>query len=722
MPTPHGIRKIAILGGGCGSLAAAFALTNQRDWQNRYDITIYQMGWRLGGKGASGRNSDSDGMQRIEEHGLHVWAGFYHHAFKMIRRCYHELKRPQGTPLRTWDQAFKPQHFVTLQEQWNGQWLPWHVTYPPTLGSPGVGPEIQPLWQVLLLILQWSARSFRDATFVEFDPPPLLAPEAAGLPEWIAALVSKVFQQTSAMVATAAGNPSRAQAASPENAWMSYLDFACAVAKSMPTDPREHSTAHHEALSYLFEHFNQGLSREGATTYKGHHTVRRMGYIFDILGTCVKGILKDRLFLDGWNGFDKIDHLEIKAWLRHHGAQQSSVDSVILRSGYDYVFGYVDGDPTRPAQAAGTTLRAFLRLMFTYKGALFWEMQAGMGDVVFAPLYQVLKARGVKFRFFHRIDRLELSSDRTRIERIHIGRQVDLKTTEYSPLISVKRLPCWPAHPDFEQIQNGDELRKKSIDLESAWPTGWPDVASITLEADRDFDLVVLGISLGAFPKICADIIKVDSRWRDMVDQVKTVRTLALQLWLKKTVQELGWRERKTILTAYAQPLNTWADFSHLIDREDWPAHLRPGSIAYFCGPMTEGNPPDDFTDPTVPAQARTRIKQQALTWLATHMAHLWPHGAPSPGHPGLNYEELVDPRSGVGVERFDRQYWRANINPSDRYVQHVPGSLAYRMYADGSGYQNLFLAGDWVRTGLNAGCVEAAVMAGLQAAEAIKR
>ena len=36
-------------------------------------------------------------------------------------------------------------------------------------------------------------------------------------------------------------------------------------------------------------------------------------------------------------------------------------------------------------------------------------MTAGMGDVVFAPLYHALRARGVEFRFFHRVDRLGLT-------------------------------------------------------------------------------------------------------------------------------------------------------------------------------------------------------------------------------------------------------------------------------------------------------------------------
>jgi uncharacterized protein with NAD-binding domain and iron-sulfur cluster len=53
--------KIAILGGGIGSLTAAYELAVQ----DRYDITVYQMGWRLGGQGASGRNRALG--DRIEE-------------------------------------------------------------------------------------------------------------------------------------------------------------------------------------------------------------------------------------------------------------------------------------------------------------------------------------------------------------------------------------------------------------------------------------------------------------------------------------------------------------------------------------------------------------------------------------------------------------------------------------------------------------------------------
>ena len=58
MATSQPVKKIAILGGGIGSLTTAFALTSRRNWREHYEITVYQMGWRLGGKGASGRNGE----------------------------------------------------------------------------------------------------------------------------------------------------------------------------------------------------------------------------------------------------------------------------------------------------------------------------------------------------------------------------------------------------------------------------------------------------------------------------------------------------------------------------------------------------------------------------------------------------------------------------------------------------------------------------------------
>ncbi|MDP5362768.1 MAG: NAD(P)-binding protein, partial [Paracoccaceae bacterium] len=83
------IKKVAIIGGGVGAITSAYAITQQPNWQDKYEITLYQLGWRLGGKGASGRNMKHAG--RIEEHGLHIWAGFYENGFRLMRDCYDQL-------------------------------------------------------------------------------------------------------------------------------------------------------------------------------------------------------------------------------------------------------------------------------------------------------------------------------------------------------------------------------------------------------------------------------------------------------------------------------------------------------------------------------------------------------------------------------------------------------------------------------------------------------
>ena len=127
-----------------------------------------------------------------------------------------------------------------------------------------------------------------------------------------------------------------------------------------------------------------------------------------------------------------------------------------------------------------------------------------------------------------------------------------------------------------------------------------------------DFDRVVLGISLGALREICAELIDARPAWRDMVDKVKSVSTQAFQLWMSPDAKGLGWNFPATILTAYdapiehPQPMNTWGDLSHLIEREEWPLGAMPASIAYFCGPMTDdpGSIPP-FSDHGFPARKR---------------------------------------------------------------------------------------------------------------------
>ena len=103
-------------------MAAAFELTRP-EHGGRYQVTVYQLGWRLGGKGASGRGR----ADRIEEHGLHMWMGFYENAFRLMRECYAELGRdPATSRFADWRDAFSPASTVGLADQSpDGSWHTW---------------------------------------------------------------------------------------------------------------------------------------------------------------------------------------------------------------------------------------------------------------------------------------------------------------------------------------------------------------------------------------------------------------------------------------------------------------------------------------------------------------------------------------------------------------------------------------------------------------------
>ena len=83
-------------------------------------------------------------------------------------------------------------------------------------------------------------------------------------------------------------------------------------------------------------------------------------------------------------------------------------------------FCYENGDVKTPRIGAGIGLLTILRIVFSYKGSVVYNMCAGMGDTIFAPLYLVLKKRGVKFKFFHRIENLKLSDDGKSIAEVKI--------------------------------------------------------------------------------------------------------------------------------------------------------------------------------------------------------------------------------------------------------------------------------------------------------------
>src|SRR5208283_1144359 len=115
---------------------------------------------------------------------------------------------------------------------------------------------------------------------------------------------------------------------------------------------------------------------------------------------------------------------------------------------------------------------------------------------------------------------------------------------------------------------------------------------------------------------------------------------------------------------------------------EAWAASSKPASFGYLVGNLFPDDkpPPPNAPDP-FPVRQLHAATTSVAAWLATDLPVLWQ---------GFQQADLArDP------------YVRVNVNPSDRYVQSVPGSVESRLRPNGSGVDNLFLAGDWVRIGI---------------------
>jgi uncharacterized protein with NAD-binding domain and iron-sulfur cluster len=514
-------KKIAVLGGGLGSMSALAWITSAPDAAERFDITVYQMGWRLGGKGASARGPG----KRIEEHGLHIWFGFYENAFRTMRAAFEELAKQDPPVVATFpdvERAFTPQSLVSFAESWKGSWDVWPILFPPNGGKPGVGEPVFDPVTMLETMLGWLVETFDQ--FVNRDRKVLdrYAENATSLEEHSVHLASfdgaTALHRALGLLKGRGGVLPHFIADVIATVMRVYLDALWLALHDELDDPE----------------------------------VRHFFILNDLGGTMLIGTLRERLIERGFEAADGEDWVQ---WMKRWGARDCTLASAPVETVYDLVFGFQDGNVKRPNFAAGTAVRGILRMVMTYKGALMFKMNAGMGDTIFTPFYGLLKSRGVRFEFFHKVDSIGLADDRNEIDRIELTRQVWLRDrdAEYWPLERVKNLDCWPADPLWEQIADAEALQRDPYnpghpyDLESWW-TSWPGVEKRTLELGKDFDLVLLGIPVGAIPYLAPELVARVPQWKRMVrgdehgaTPVETTPTLGVQLWLTETAEQLGW-------------------------------------------------------------------------------------------------------------------------------------------------------------------------------------
>jgi len=679
--------KIAILGGGVAGCTAAFWLSDPIH-QGKYDITVYQLGWRLGGKCASGRNPTLH--ERSQEHGLHVWFGFYDNAFRMLRRAYEEMGGYHGD-FASIDEAFDQEREGVLATFRNNAWDFWCYDFPPYHVAddgqsliPGDDHPLPNLFEIAVRSLRWLIDNSQQ--LVDSLPPHLFILE--GL---LKAAMRPISELLDALVTTTLNPP----------------HFVQLISASLPIFEALRFTLHQ---IIRLDDLGQPADRERARLY----------CMMDLGLTCLIGVIRQKAFEQG---LGVLDGKEFAQWLKDHGALYYTLQSPTLKGLYDVGFAYRGGDPRQPNVAAGVAVRCILRIYFGYKGAYLYKMNAGMGETVFTPLYLALKKRGVKFEFFHRVENLGLSADQKSIATIDITRQAE-PAAPYDPLVAIT-LPStrpfliWPDRPvgqfntPVPDPQNPDD---PSFESEWCQVPGTP----LTLRAGQDFDHVVLGIPVGALARITPELINASPGWQRMILRVETCRTQCLQLWLKDTTRDLGWdpnheTEEHVVLDAFVDPLNTWLDQTIILNTELWPGP-KPQSLAYLCGPMLDD--PNELLAhgiPTYPASQVALVEQASALWLDRAAHLLWPKSALPDG----TFDWSAAYTYPGGTPRGS-QFYRANIDGTERYVLSLADTTRYRLHSAASGFTNLFLAGDWTDNGLNVGAVEGAVLSGAQAARGI--
>ena len=689
--------KVAILGGGAAGIAAAYELTRP-ELEGAFEVTVYTNGWRLGGKGASGRaGAAADPPQpphRVEEHGLHVWFGFYRNAFRMLDEVY--ASGCPGIPFRDRAAAFVPIDQLALIER---------------DGRGGyTGADL--------------ARCMR--------PPgrPIDEDDLEGPYRSFAVLLQRIYE----LIEMARSDREVLDADADLGALDREVASAARIAEEQAGLDRPDAALYHDFAERL-------EAASAAAELAGSGPLRRL---FTTVGLAIAGlraIADEVLSVLGERAapFDHLNGIELRELLRLFGASDELLDSAPVRSLYDLAFSYRDGDPARPDVAAGVAIENVLSILFRHDGVMMRKMAGGMGDVVFAPLYTLLRSRGVRFEFFSAvtgIDAEPAGDGGARVTRVAIRRQARLAPghSAYDPLVELD-VPSWPDGPRAEQLHPDDREKLAKLDrgpmaggarpalaLErEANPLGVGqrfELQTEDLATDGYVDEVVLAIPIGAHRSVAAGLLEAHEGLERMERQARPVCTQSFQLWLERDRRALGWPcpdAEHPLLGAYAKPFDTYLDMSHAIEGEAWKDGQRPGSLSFFCGVLPEPDG-DRWNDLDWP-RAHHRAGGNVASFLAEHARR-----TPPP------FWEHVELQRDVGA--LAGHYWRANSTGWERYATSHHGAMDARLTADGSlpsrpgrgALENATLAGDWTYTPDNAGSVESAVMSGVEAAGVVIR
>ncbi len=767
------VKRVAIVGGGMGGLAAAYELT-RNDLREKYDVTVYQMGWRLGGKCATGRNLEKN--MRIEEHGIHAFAGSYYNALTMMKHVFAELDRDSTHPIPDFETAFKKvsssfmwdYHKEKMEKTFsNFELSDGQYTSPESFASAAAELSTLKSWAVNVLNALKSvipSPTAQDQTHAakeireykeEIDQllentARLQAGDLEGITvsrRWLKS--AKRLEVTEPMRNLFSGSDISFGTTDP-----SEVDFEIVkdditgsgyivvwpdgTARSLELEYHGNSIAMDaidpdatemmqlrdagvwfsapDSTDKIPWHLYPGILEPIARPASDDLELMRNFDRIEFIQLIMKGIRDDEL--EGGK-FHEIDHEDFHDWLERHGAQDHLMRSPYVAATVFTTYQFPDGDLTnKPTMSASSYVQWVMR-MGSYIDSMYYFFTAGSGETLMTPLYDLLIDRGVKIELFHELTDVVLNGNGSKAEKLKFNVQAKPIGTHYNPFEPVKGLRAWPNRPLYDRLLDGHELQ--GLDLEQPHAIKGTEK---TLTANFDFDSVILAIPPKALAVAAPSLVNSDSRWK-AVTNMPAIPTQSMQLWLRKPTIELADFHRDIdshepyfISGNYRSGLHGIGEFDEILEYEDWPENDKPLGLAYFSGVMTR---PHKIGDIPTRELADLKARHTAETMLTSSGSEIFPNAAspnPTAMDHAFDFNVLFPDRKDLsGVARLSDHYIRGNALPSELYTQAPPGTKSVRIDPLKPPQTNMTGAGDWVDTRLNIGSVEGAVIGGRLAA-----
>ena len=367
-------KKIVLFGTGVGSLSTAFELTDYPGWEELYDITIYQLGWRAGGKTATSRGLNN----RIQERGIHILQGWYWNMFRLLRRTYDERrdkKMAPGYKFQDWtDAVIKDDTTLLTTENKDGTWDSWPFIFPEDKLIPGDAGGVKTsvmLKRVLAIVCQlFFGSPYKKRGFLGF------------IPKWIFGMLMHSYpideQHPGELT------PPRYGSDPVKNAEMCKED--------MSVNLEDRSTINLSRFWFVIMcvviwpvswiYFILRIVLYPLLTF--WTGLIRLFSAFEWILITTKGSLKDCYV---WEKseiiFAPINKYDYREWLSEHGGSKMMIRSGLVKFMYYGSFANLKGD-AQGILAADIAVRIVLDTVF-YKGSLVWKTRAGTGGTIIAP-------------------------------------------------------------------------------------------------------------------------------------------------------------------------------------------------------------------------------------------------------------------------------------------------------------------------------------------------